>query len=80
MPVMDGYELIRQIKKIKPDVKALLMSAFKYNSRYFARNLSHLKIAGFIEKPVSMSELRKVVVTVLNNNYSPQHSPNVHLL
>lgn len=31
MPNMNGYEFIKEIKKIKSSVKILLMSAFKYS-------------------------------------------------
>jgi response regulator RpfG family c-di-GMP phosphodiesterase len=79
MPDMDGYELLQRIKNINASLKILPTSAFEYNSRYFARNFSYLDIGGFIEKPISIDELRKVVLTVLNNN-SLEHGPNVHLL
>jgi DNA-binding NtrC family response regulator len=80
MPGMNGYELVQQVKKIKPDVKILLMSAFEYNSsKYFASGHSHLDIAGFIEKPVRMRELCTVVFTILDSK-SLQYTPHVHLL
>jgi DNA-binding NtrC family response regulator len=81
MPGMDGYELAKQVKKIKPDVKILLTSAIKCSSnRYFTKDLSHLDIAGFIEKPISVNEVRKAVLTLLNKNTDFHHGPNVHLL
>jgi response regulator RpfG family c-di-GMP phosphodiesterase len=55
MPGVDGYELARQVKKIKPDVKILLTSALECSSsRDIAEDLSHLDISGFIEKPISV--------------------------
>lgn len=83
MSGIDGYQLAQQIKKIKPDVKILLTSAFEYDDRYYTTGLPRLDLAGFIEKPISMSELLTVVFTVLDNNTAAatqQHSQNVHIL
>jgi two-component SAPR family response regulator len=79
MPGMDGYELTRQVKEIKPNVKILLTSAFEYNSKYFAKDLSHLDISGFIEKPISVNEVRNIVLTLLKKNTCFHYGSNVHL-
>jgi two-component SAPR family response regulator len=68
MPVMNGYELAQQIKKIKSDVKILFMSAFEYDDLYFDNDQSHLDIVGFLEKPIPLSKLQTVVFTILNTN------------
>jgi CheY-like chemotaxis protein len=68
MPHMTGYEFERELKKIKPDVKILLISAFEYSDSYFAEAFSHSEIERFIEKPIALSELRKLVLDHTHNN------------
>jgi DNA-binding NtrC family response regulator len=78
MPTMDGYQLAWLVKKIKPEVKVVLTSAFEYDSIYFSKDLSHENItAEFIEKPISMAELSKVVHTLIDNNKPLQYHSNV---
>jgi DNA-binding NtrC family response regulator len=69
MPAMDGCELAQKIKKIKPDVKILLMSAYEFDcsDRCFTKAFLHSVVAGFIEKPISLDKLRTIIRTVLNN-------------
>jgi CheY-like chemotaxis protein len=72
MPTMDGYQLAWLVKKIKPEVKVVPASAFEYDSIYFSKDLSLENItARFIEKPISIAELRKVVHTLMDNNNKP---------
>jgi hypothetical protein len=44
------------------------MSAFDYSDSYFAKAFSHSEIGGFIEKPIALSELRKLVLDHTHNN------------
>ena len=72
MPNMNGYEFAEQVKEIKPVVKIFLMSAFKYSDSYFTKAFTHSEIEGFIEKPISLSELNKIVLD--HNTYQvPSH-------
>jgi CheY-like chemotaxis protein len=41
MPHLSGYELIQQIKKIKPEINILLMSAFEYKILIFKKVFHH---------------------------------------
>jgi hypothetical protein len=53
-------------------VKVVPASAFEYDSIYFSKDLSLENItARFIEKPISIAELRKVVHTLIDNNNKP---------
>jgi len=75
MPNMNGYEFVEEVKKIKPAVKIFLMSAFQYSDSYFTKAFSHSEIEGFIEKPISLKELNKLVLnhadeTPYNFSYS----------
>ena len=50
MPVMDGYETVRQLRKIHPGVRIVAMSA------YFASTCP--PGVAFLEKPFSLADLR----------------------
>ncbi len=39
MPLMNGYEFIKKVKEIKPEVKVFLMTAFEINDIEFRRVL-----------------------------------------
>jgi DNA-binding NtrC family response regulator len=78
MPCIDGYELAEQVKKINSGIKILLTSACERSSQHFTKDISHLDISGFIEKPISMAQLCKVVHTVIDNK-PLQYGPDVYL-
>ena len=62
MPGMPGFEFVRKVRKIEPNVKILLMSAFEISDLEFSRAVpSDTKIDGFVQKPVSPKELVRVI-------------------
>lgn len=62
MPIMNGYDFVRQIKELKPSTKIVLMSAFEFSdSEYF------LEIDNFLEKPVSLHKLNEIVLSNLKD-------------
>ena len=66
MPGMPGFEFIRRVKEMEPNVKILLMSAFKISDSEFSRALPPaIKIDGFVQKPVSPKELVKIIKDTL---------------
>jgi len=59
MPLMDGYEATRQIKKIRKRVKVLALTAYAYNN-----DMESAMNAGcddYLSKPVSRNELIKKI-------------------
>ena len=54
MPEINGYEFIKKVKEIKPDVIVFFMTAFEINDVEFRRVLPSVKIDEFIQKPISM--------------------------
>jgi len=77
---MNGYEFAQQVKRIKSNVKIILMSAFgfEYCDRSFAGPLQNSDIDAFIEKPIPLIKLRTIVLTTLNNKIL-RFKPNVPL-
>ena len=61
MPGMNGYEFVKQIKKINPQVKIILMSSFEINDNELLDVLPDVKISTFLQKPFSLDILRNMV-------------------
>ncbi|HEY9406904.1 MAG TPA: response regulator [Nitrososphaera sp.] len=57
MPGMNGFDLVRKIKAIKPDVKIFLMTSLEISRSELKRVLPSVKIDGLIEKPAPMRML-----------------------
>jgi PAS domain S-box-containing protein len=62
MPVMDGYELIRELKLLDPDLPIIVSSGF--GDAEATSRISE-NIAGLISKPYSFDQLRKVLKGVV---------------
>ena len=63
MPKMDGKELIKQIKGIKPEIKILAMSG---HTKYVADKDGIREIDGFLKKPFESQYLLSVVRRILD--------------
>ena len=61
MPSMNGYEFVKQVKKIKPKVNVILMTAFEIEDKEFHRILPSIKINGFLQKPFSLKQLNDII-------------------
>ncbi len=77
MPEMNGLEVARQIRAIRPDLPVILTSGFSVEL-----NREDLMAAGISElliKPVGMNQLAEAVQKVLVNNdrrRPPEHQPS----
>jgi len=65
MPGMSGFEVIRQVKKINPDVKIVMTSSFEINIDEMKSVLPSVKVDGLIEKPIKLEKLNKIVTNLL---------------
>lgn len=63
MPVMDGYELIRELKKLDPARPIIICSG--YDEETITARISREDIAGIISKPYHVGKLREVLMSVL---------------
>ena len=63
MPNMDGKELIKKIKEVKPDIKILAMSG---HTKYVADKDGIREIDGFLKKPFESPYLLSVVRRILD--------------
>ncbi len=55
MPEMDGPTMLRELRKIKPDLKIIFMSG--YAEEAFRKNLDENEEFGFLPKPFSLKQL-----------------------
>ena len=63
MPEMDGVQLLKRIKKIKPDQCVVIVTAF--GDQYSFVDMVEAGASDFILKPFDLAELRAKVVRVL---------------
>ena len=71
MPNMNGYEFIKNICIIKPEINVLLMTAFDLNEDLLImKKMYGINIRGIIQKPVSPKKLAKIVATSDASNCS----------
>jgi CheY-like chemotaxis protein len=61
MPGMNGYALVKQIKKNNPKVKIILMTAFEIEDKELSRVLTDVKVDAFIKKPFLFESLKSKV-------------------
>lgn len=73
MPKMNGFEFVKKVKEIKPEIKVFLMTSFEINESEFRRVLPSIKIDEFIEKPIPLEKLYKMVQKYIINCSTYRH-------
>ncbi len=63
MPQLDGEETFRELRRVNPDVRVLLMSG--YNEQDATERFTGKGLAGFIQKPYRPGELISLVRQLL---------------
>ena len=63
--MMDGIELLKTVKAMKPSVKTVLISAFEVNDELFEKCNC---IDKFLQKPISISDLIDAVETQIGKS------------
>jgi len=64
MPGMDGMEVLRQVREIRPDIRIIMITA--YGTVGLAVEAMKLGAVDFIQKPFSPEEIRELVSRVLD--------------
>ncbi|MDQ6862982.1 MAG: response regulator [Thermoproteota archaeon] len=75
MPGMNGFEFIKKVKEIKPEVKIFFMTAFEINDLEFRRVLPSTRIDEFIQKPILIKKLNIIVQNHINEIKNPENFP-----
>jgi CheY-like chemotaxis protein len=66
MPLMSGFELVRQIRHMRSGIKVILMTAFEIDKSEFVKVFPSTIIDGIIQKPFSTSQLMDVILTEMS--------------
>ena len=64
MPVMDGYELIAEMKRLSPNLPIVVASGFGNN--IVNSRIPEKDIAGFINKPYNIDKIKDVLMRVID--------------
>lgn len=64
MPGMDGMEVLRRVREIRPDIRVIILTA--YGTIESAVEAMKLGAVDFIQKPFSPDEIRELVSRVMN--------------
>lgn len=62
MPDMNGLEALKEMKKIRSNVKVILVSG--YNEQDIIQRFGDAGFSGFIQKPYSMEDLLKTISSI----------------
>lgn len=62
MPVMDGYDLFRELKKIKPELPIIISSG--YGDMTIESQIPEEETAGYLSKPYNLDQVRKLLRSV----------------
>ena len=57
MPKLNGFELVREIRKVDTDSEVWFLTAFEVYYEEFKKMFPNLDVKSFIRKPVSLNEL-----------------------
>jgi DNA-binding NtrC family response regulator len=66
MPGMSGFKLVREAKRLNPDVKVILITSFKINLDEFSKVLPSTQVDAFLQKPFAPAELSELLQTLLD--------------
>jgi CheY-like chemotaxis protein len=64
MRKMNGYELVRRIKAIRPETKVVFMTALETDLLELSKILPSIKIDGFVSKPGRLENLSNTIESI----------------
>lgn len=67
MPNMTGFELVRRVKKLRPEMKIVMMTAFEVNLSELQDVLPSMPVDNLIRKPFMPSKLVEVIKSILSS-------------
>lgn len=75
IPGMDGLEILKHIKKIIPDIKVIMMTA--YGELDMLQEANSYGVITHFTKPFDIEQLRDAVRAILNNELSFNRDGNI---
>jgi DNA-binding NtrC family response regulator len=64
MRKLNGYELVKKIKSIRPEIKVVLMTALETDLPELSKKLPSIKIDGFMLKPGRIESLVNTIKSI----------------
>jgi DNA-binding response OmpR family regulator len=64
MPHMNGFEVYRAIKAMRPDVPVWFLTAFEITSLEMGKMFPDLAVEKLLKKPISIIELKRLILEV----------------
>jgi len=61
MPIMSGFQLVRAVKKVHPEIKVVLMTAFEIQQKEWQKTLPSTEVDQFLTKPFKIAELAEAI-------------------
>jgi DNA-binding NtrC family response regulator len=61
MPKINGIQLAKRVKQLRPDMKIILMTAFEVHQKEWQTTLPSSEIDRFLTKPLRMSDLIEAI-------------------
>jgi two-component system response regulator ChvI len=61
MPEMSGFQLVRRVKDLRPDIKVVLMTAFEVNKTEFETIFPSTPVDSVMKKPFVISQLAETI-------------------
>jgi two-component SAPR family response regulator len=61
MPSMSGIELALHVRRIDPDVRLMIMSAFELSTYELSHDLPYVKTEDLLRKPISLSRICRAI-------------------
>ena len=74
MPQINGYEFIKEVKEIKPEVNVIFMTAFGINELELERVIPSIRIDELVEKPISAKDLVGIIDKYVKNETKLKHN------
>src|SRR5262245_15780875 len=64
MPLMNGFQLVRRLREVRPDMKVVMMTAFEMNQSEFETVFPSMRVARVVRKPFSSSKLIEIIKAI----------------
>lgn len=74
MPTMGGIQLVSEIKKIHPNIKSVIITA--YGSIETVIESMHIGVSDFVTKPFKIEYIKGVIHKILNNSFITNNNVN----
>ena len=68
MPHMNGFQVTRAVKEIKPDIKVAFITSFEINNNEFKRILPSTKVDAIIKKPVKPEKIAEIINGIMGHS------------